>query len=338
MWSGHGENRFIGRTVENEYAYMEDGFAANIADQMLPIYRRHAPRVRRPIHWCTRFDIEDAWGKLNPVYGLDHAHPGYALAEQLGVPHMVFIGSSHVHHLADLIRFPVYHPETYNTVLHYKAHHFVREAQFIGVGGLKWWTMDDELHGVFTSNRKREKYGNQWLQFVNSGMIPDVAIIINGCNDIDDFNNRIMDTCYWTGSKQFARNADECLDEWFACLKPVIVNALDRIQKLLPNTRLCYLPVTPRKWWHKKSRELANKIDHFISYRLRQEHNIKVMLIGNGSFFKDSHHNALQNVFNDVNPALLERDFTHYNIWGYEALIRDLVHPVMGYYKSLICG
>ena len=335
MWSRSGRGRF---TIEvhrdNCMDECEAQFVNNVADQMLPIYMRTSPRVKRPVQWCTKFDIEEAWSAINPPYGVDHAWPAFKSATKIGLPQMLFIGSSHIHHLSELIREPVFHTKTKETVLHYMCDRFVLDAEFVGVGGLKWWTMDNELHGHFVSCKKYEKYGNQWLNFHNSGMIPDVATIVCGCNDVDDYLNYIMDTTYWSGSKAFQKYADESLTEWFDSLTPVIASALSSIQKLLPRTRLFYMPITPRKWWHVNARSLANRLDHFIAYKLCQEHIVDVKLLSNQSLFKKSNPNVLQNVIQDINPAFLERDNVHMNIWGYEAFIRDIAGPIMGYHRS----
>ena len=95
------------------------------------------------------------------------------------------------------------------------------------------------------------------------------------------------------------------------------------------------MPITPRKWWHQNARSLANKLDHFIAYRVRQEHGVNIKLLSNQSLFRESNPNVLQNVFQDINPAFLECDHVHMNVWGYEAFIRDVAAPIMGYYRSM---
>ena len=107
MSSRDGRGHFTIEVKRGEYLdEFEEQFVNNVADQMLPIYMRSAPRVKRPILWCTRQDIEDAWGSLNRPYGVDHAWPAFKSAMKYGLPQMVFIGSSHIHHLSTLIESP----------------------------------------------------------------------------------------------------------------------------------------------------------------------------------------------------------------------------------------
>ncbi len=87
-------------------------------------------------------------------------------------------------------------------------------SKFVGVGGTKWWLLDTELHGKFSSKWKYKKYGNQWSKFFKPEMVPDAAVLIVGSNDCDDYNNCIL-------QKRPAGMYDEKFDEistWYISL------------------------------------------------------------------------------------------------------------------------
>ena len=56
----------------------------------------------RPRLTCPYFDLRDAWGKIHLTYGMDKARCGYGVANMVGPPYILFIGSSHIDHMRHL--------------------------------------------------------------------------------------------------------------------------------------------------------------------------------------------------------------------------------------------
>ena len=298
---------------------------------MPPIYAKFYDWCPRPALSCTWLDTWRGWGRLNPPFAMDGARAAFCQVYNLGAPNIVFIGSSHVYHLGETM-----HHQAWRCHLNPMAADFLVNSDYVGVGGLKWWTLEREIHGIFTSPRKLAKYGNQWAQYLNRNHFPEAAIIINGSNDADDFNNCTLSAVPGgIYDIDFYACATAIMEKWLAELKPVILQAIRHIIDILPHgTKLFYLPIIPRIWWHKNTRELANKLDHYITVTLKREHRININLLSIRSLIRYPAVSEYDNIYRDLLPSFLEEDNTHLNIWGYECVIRDVAPSVMAYKGS----
>ena len=125
-----------------------------MANMKQPIYMQPITFAPRPKLTSSYFDLRDAWGKIHPTYGMDRARCGYGVANLVGPPNILFIGSSHIDHMRYLKQPIMAFPEL--------PKWFISTSMFAGVGGLKRWLADTELYGEFRDPRKAQKYGNQW--------------------------------------------------------------------------------------------------------------------------------------------------------------------------------
>ena len=91
-----------------------------------------------------------------------------------------------------------------------------------------------------------------------------------------------------------------------------------------------YIRILPRIWWSARAKELARRLDHYIEVVLRKEHNIRVKCFQPKSLQKFHTHSEIpDNNGNIVLSGFLEGDNTHLNYWGYQALLNDIVVPLM---------
>ena len=146
----------------------------------LPIYRRHIVRAPRPHFVCTEKDQRDAWENIHPTFSFSRARCGFELAKQFHKPKILFIGDSNMHHLSCI---------QFDTKLFHESREFICELKFVACGGVKWWSAEEELNGVFQSQAKADKYGNQWQQLFDSDVTPDATVLCIGSNDADDFHS-----------------------------------------------------------------------------------------------------------------------------------------------------
>ena len=108
-------------------------------DQAVPIFMHLIPSAPRPKLVCNDQDIRDAWRQLHPVYSLDKSRCGFGVMNKMGARKVLYIGSSHVHHM----RFLHFDDNFYHI-----PRSFLESSAFAGVGGLKWWCANQELNGV----------------------------------------------------------------------------------------------------------------------------------------------------------------------------------------------
>ena len=147
----------------------------------IPIYARDYNWVQRPEMYVGETDIELAWScvSANP----NKLNGSFNLLDNLSIPNICFVGSSHVTHLLDYKHQPNFPP---------KHSHLLSRTHFVGVGGLKWHTAADKVNGRFTNHQKYRKYGNQWYAYDVKDTKADYYITIVGFNDPDDYNNLAM--------------------------------------------------------------------------------------------------------------------------------------------------
>ena len=276
----------------------------------------------RPRLTCSYYDLRDAWGKIHPIYGMDKARGGYGVANLVGPPNILFIGSSHIDHMRYLQPIHADFPSL--------PKWFISSSVFAGVGGLKWWLVDTELYGSFRDPRKAQKYGNQWEQFESNHTTPDAAVFINGSNDTDDFHSHDFKLRHDLSKEDYVMQSAIDMELWLAQLCPVIEKTITNISHDLSRTKLYYIPIIPRSYWNKPARDFGNKLDYYIKKTLSREHNITVNALELPSLFKNK-CTTYKYIYQDVIPGFLQSDNLHLNQWGYEALIRDLTVPIMDF-------
>ena len=128
-----------------------------MANVKRPIFMQPITFAPRPRLTCSYHDLRDAWGKIHPSWGMDRARCGYGVANLVGPPNVLYIGSSHIDHMRYLQKPEAEFPEI--------PKWFISTSMFAGIGGLKWLLVDNKLYGDFRDPRKAQKYGNQWELF-----------------------------------------------------------------------------------------------------------------------------------------------------------------------------
>ena len=82
---------------------------------------------------------------------------------------------------------------------------------------------------------------------------------------------------------------------------------------------------------------LAKQIEHFVSFNLRVDYNMKVKVIRPHSLLQfKADPDPLRVVENVTLPGFLERDSVHLNYWGYQALVNELAIPLMDQQASVL--
>ncbi len=287
-----------------------------------PIFKRHIQRAPRPSFICTEQDRKDAWHNIHPVYAMSRARCGFSMANRIGYPKMLFVGDSNMYHLSTI---------QHDKNLYHDARNFISKSNFVSCGGLKWWSAEAELNGVFQSQEKATKYGNQWKLFHDCNVKPDVTVLNIGANDTDDFHSHDYHLQRLLSTSEYKAQIDSDKELWLSQLIPEIEYVIDQIRHRVPDSKLYALPILPRVWWGAHARDLGNKLDHHISEVMRREQGINIYLIDNRSLFKDCKTRPLQHIKSNVIPGFYQSDNIHLNYWGFEALIRDLAAPVMDF-------
>ena len=235
---------------------------------------------------------------MNPIYALDKARPAFSQLYDVGPPNLVFIGASQPHHLRETLT-----NTKLSSRLPYKVTDFLSASEFIAVGGLKWWSLIDELQGNFTNPRKWAKYGDQWLNYTATNHKADIAVLFNGSYDVDDLNNCTLSALpNGLYNIDFNLCADAITEKWFLELSPVIHESILHIQHLLPHAKLFYYPIIPREWWHPEARKFANMLDYYITVTLRMKHNIRVKMLSNKTLYSYPASSVYDNVKKNINP------------------------------------
>ena len=184
---------------------------------------------------------------------------------------------------------------------------------FAGVGGLKWWLCDTELHGKFRDPRKYQKYGNQWELFESNHVIPDAAIIVNGSNDTDDFHSHDYLLSQELSTADYKLQSSVDMDLWLSQLFPIVERAITNISNDLQFTKLYYVPIILRSYRNKPARIFGNRLDHYVTKTLMREQNIQVNTVELPSLFKTK-CTTYAYIFNDVLPGFLQADNLHLNM------------------------
>ncbi len=285
----------------------------------VPIYARYYPRVERPELYVGETDLELAWSHLsaNP----NKLNGAFNLLDYHHIPNICFVGSSHVVHLLDYkhqSNFPARHA------------HLMSRSHFVGVGGLKWHTAQDELNGIFTSHHKYVKYGNQWYTYDSKHKQADYYITVVGSNDADDFNILAISLLPYENEFTYLRNVEDASREWLSELKPHIFHLFNAMRMRSQHAALYYIPIIQRDYWCKQARDFDSDLDHYIFTGLYNEYGIKVKSIPTRSLYNyPAKLDVPCDMYDDVISAFLKEDGLHLNYWGMEVLLNDIAPPVI---------
>ncbi len=291
------------------------------SDDELPIYRRSGYRLKRPPLLVTGEHIRLRERILNPKSKMDHYTPLYKRVHEQGAPHITFIGSSHVARMRDLPK---------SKALPNRVKRFLANTKFVGVGGLKYWTAQNELNGVFETEEKLANYGNQWATYKSLDHKAKWAIVILGSNDADDGNGYLSKQCALNTRSEYFKKAPKIVDEWLRELKPHVKDLFETVQKYCPEAALGYIPILPRVWWSSRAKELARRLDHMVTSQLLSEYNIRVKKFTTRSLFVEPDTRAVKDKTQDmINPAFLLSDNTHLNVSGYKCLLNNVLCKLM---------
>ena len=116
----------------------------------VPIYRRYVNHFTPHTLECSDGDRAQSWLRLYPD-GEDPFYNSYGRLKYKGFPCVCFVGDSNIVHLSNHSAggsFPT------------RVQDFLEDACYVGVGGLTWWKCKDELNGIFDSDVKLKRYGN----------------------------------------------------------------------------------------------------------------------------------------------------------------------------------
>ena len=179
----------------------------------------------------------------------------FRLVHTAGKPAITFIGSSHVYRMNELQEL---------TKIPDRVKDFLSECKFVGVGGLKFWTAEDELNGIFTCEEKLKRYGNQWEKYTNTYHEAEWAIVMLGGNDTDDSHGYFQ----LQGSKlchmEFVSQLPKDIKAWLNDLRPHVVSFIKTIQDKCKKARIGYVLIMPRILWSREAWELGHRLYFMI--------------------------------------------------------------------------
>ncbi len=243
----------------------------------------------------------------------------------------MFVGSSHVAHLKSILV-----DKKQSKLLPIKVCDFLSQSAFVGCEGLKIWSADEELNGIFNSRKKAWKYGNLWEDYSHTEVFPDWCIAMVGGNHCDDFFGHTLNYVITHVRAYYEKNLNDFMQQWLNELSPHIVSFFRTLELKCPLARLGFIAILPRPWWCNATKELARRIDHFIEFNLRVDYKLKVKLIRLKSLCYYDHRAVDSEDGSTVLPGMLERDLTHLNFWGYRALVNKVAIPVMDQIGAMI--
>ena len=88
----------------------------------------------------------------------------------------------------------------------------------IGIGGIKWWNLKDQLKGIGLPSSKQH-LGNQWLHYLKNGFHPNFTVIWVGSNDVDDLDRATRDAWFSEPDPKKQRpKVMDIMNEWFDLL------------------------------------------------------------------------------------------------------------------------
>ncbi len=198
------------------------------------------------------------------------------------------------------------------------------ESHYISVGGTTWEDCLQHFRGEELSDRQEaKKLGNQWLSFYQTKKKPVFTVIMLGSNSIDRFDREIRDLELRTNKREnFWRRALKKYNAAYNRLYPAVYKVVDTIKKQVPYSRLMYLKVIPRAYWHTLSRRLSRRLDCYINMTLRRKFNITEIRVQ--EVMLDKHEIKSEVVL----PGMICTDEVHLNSYGNRALSKAITRSI----------
>ena len=133
--------------------------------------------------------------------------------------------------------------------------------------------------------------------------------------------------------ENFWRRALKEYDAAYNRLCRVVLKVIDTIKKHVPYSRLMYLKVIPRAYWHTLCRRLSRRLDCYINKRLRRKFILQEIWV----------HEAMldrQDIKSEVVlPGMICTDEVHLNSYGNrassKATTRSIAHKWLNINKGL---
>ena len=270
------------------------------------------------------------WNRLNPQGSHDCYYKSFGNLYHWSFPTVALLGSSHITHLERMKN---------DKELPQRTRDFLANCHFLGVGGLCWWKTVNELNGIFTTESKRKKYGNVWADFDKSNKSPSFYVIVLGSNDTSDLDCRLRFLKANLNAKDYAKEADLEVAEWFESLKPFIKYLISEIRYRSKTAKILYMPILPRKRWLEESRRFAFRLDEYICLTLKDEIDDRIKCLPTKSLLCVYASNPdLDDSREDVVASYLDDDCVHLNHWGYEAMINDFCITIADMWGSMVGG
>ncbi len=232
-----------------------------------------------------------------------------------GYPSVLYIGSSHVTRLRE------YGRDNRTLRRHRDA---LINSHFLSVPGLKWATVNDQLHGN-NLLEKHQHLGSQWASYYSSGFHPHFIAIILGSNDASDAD--IFMTEYYKLHKKnpnVRRLLQTYMDRWFEELSLEIDNFFNNLLRYIPGADIRYIPILKRESWSNYGATMADWIDHYMSGCIGRTYGIKIMKTPRLYIhrLKIKRRVGKRDV---VMPGLLDYYRVHLTCWGYAVLIDNIM-------------
>ncbi len=188
------------------------------------------------------------------------------LLREQGGPPTLYIGSSHVSHLATFAK----RGSTLPTVKR-----ALGQSHYIGVGGSTWMECQQHIQGKELPKSKKG-LGNQWQQYLDLDITPTYIILVMGSNDVDQYQQSISarDGSMHQRSNHWRSNEIEQKSA-FRRIKPKIVDMLDFVKGQFPDAVILYVNIVPRAWWGLHARQLTRWLNYYILCTLRKQYRVK---------------------------------------------------------------
>ncbi len=249
-----------------------------------------------------------------PVLGPDPYQQFSAQLNANGYPRMLAVGDSHITPWA-----------TYSRSKRAITGDRIKllNSRFVGVGGAKYCNVVNWIQGINLPPHKR-KLGNQWQELVNTGFDPQFIFVSIGSNSVDDADRKAKSLLkryrhYPTAQAKIKKEMAKLFVEFNGQQRKLV----RFIRLWIPNSRLCYLYITPRPWWSHYARELASTLDYYMTRFI--ERRVKVYTM------KELYVNERKNMtrkagfIDNIIKGLTDADHVHLNRLGYHIVTRKVM-------------
>ena len=235
------------------------------------------------------------------------------LLREQGGPPTLYIGSSHVTHLATYAK----RDSTLPTIKR-----ALNRSHYIGVGGSTWMECLQHIQGKSLPKRK-QGLGNQWQNYLDLDITPTYITIVMGSNDVDQFQQSISARDGSMDQRQNHWETNEVeQNAAFNRITVKILEFLNFIKDEFPSATLLYVNIVPRAWWGAHARQLARWLNYYILCTLRRRFRVKEIWVH--ELFASKY-----DFFESPMFGMLNCDMTHMNMYGYKAFIQATMRPLL---------